>query len=292
MKQPVRNRVVEQLSRVGSVAWREIDREPSTEAGTYHYHSTVEVVIVRLGWVEGVVGEVVGKLQQGTVLVLGSEVSHCILHASPDCTLWLVHIPCELLGWDKERFPELTHGMEFLRRCKCGVVFTCPEWADKMVRLAGRIARANGFMRMALLMQMVHSLSTVPSGRTLKAAPLRPQGNKEKETAVEKAARYLYAHFHEEVTLHTLAAYAGSNPTALCRAFKRANGTTVMQYCNRLRIEHACRLLLTTTMDMAQAAYASGFNSYPHFCTQFKKLMKVSPTEYRSKGGVYSEISL
>jgi len=38
-------------------------------------------------------------------------------------------------------------------------------------------------------------------------------------------------------------------------------------------------------MDIAQIAYQSGYNSYPHFCTQFKKAMKMSPTEYRGTTG-------
>ena len=80
-----------------------------------------------------------------------------------------------------------------------------------------------------------------------------------------------------------LAAYAGQNPSALCRSFKKSSGYTIGQFCTRLRIEYACNLLLTTNMDISQIAYQSGYNSYPHFCTQFKQVMQMSPTAYRDK---------
>lgn len=48
-------------------------------------------------------------------------------------------------------------------------------------------------------------------------------------------------------------------------------------------MEYACNLLLTTNMDISQIAYQSGYNSYPHFCTQFKQVMQMSPTAYRDK---------
>ncbi|MDY5639417.1 MAG: AraC family transcriptional regulator [Parabacteroides sp.] len=39
----------------------------------------------------------------------------------------------------------------------------------------------------------------------------------------------------------------------------------------------------TTDMDISPIAYMSGYNSYPHFCTQFKRIMKMSPTPYHGK---------
>ena len=36
-------------------------------------------------------------------------------------------------------------------------------------------------------------------------------------------------------------------------------------------------------MDISPIAYMSGYNSYPHFCTQFKRIMKMSPTPYHGK---------
>ncbi|MCI7051732.1 MAG: helix-turn-helix domain-containing protein [Bacteroidales bacterium] len=34
-------------------------------------------------------------------------------------------------------------------------------------------------------------------------------------------------------------------------------------------------------MNAGEIACMAGFNSYPHFCTQFKKMMNMAPTAYR-----------
>lgn len=284
-KHPIRNQIVERLTRLGDASIHNVSKKRDAVAQTYHYHSNVEVLIVKYGWAEGLVGDIRGKLQQGMVVVLGSDVSHCVLRASDDCSILLLHIPSELFKWDEERFPELHHGIEFIRLCKSGIVYNDAEFAAKITRLAGKIASAEGFMRMSLLMQLLHILSTTSPTATLKAERQHINGKKENESPVDRAYRYLYGHFREQLSPSDLAAYSGLHPAALCRSFKKASGHTVGQFCSRLRIEYACNLLLTTDMDIAQIAYQSGYNSYPHFCTQFKKAMKMSPTEYRGTTG-------
>lgn len=281
IKRPIRNQIVEHLSRLGEVSEHNISRKDDTTARTYHYHNTVEVILIKSGWAEGLIGEITGRLQQGTVAVLGSDVPHCVLRTSDDCSCILVHIPTELLIWDEDRFPELAHGTTFIRNSKSGMIYKDAELARKTARLVARTAAADGFMRISLLMQLLHLLSTTPPTSTVLAEHHRPNGVKAEETAIDKAYRYLYAHYREQLTLSDLASFAGLNSSALCRSFKKASGGTIGQYLSRLRIEYACNLLLTTNTDVARIAYKSGYNSYPHFCAQFKKHMKMSPTEYR-----------
>lgn len=280
-REPVRSQLVEHLTRLGDTSIQAFQDPNDVNATTYHYHTTVEVIIGQRGWVEGLVGEIPGRLQEGSVLVLGSDVPHCVLRASADCSLLLVHIPYELLRWDADRFPELAHGLAYLRACKSGMAYLSETFAKKLQRMARQIAVADGFLRMSLLLRMIHVLSVTPATMTLKAEqhPLRP--NPQRESAIDRAYRYLYAHFREPFTLHDLSAYAGLNHTALCRAFKKVSGQTVMQFCAHLRIEYACNLLLTTQLKVTQIAYQSGYNSYPLFCAQFRKAMHMSPTEYR-----------
>lgn len=281
IKQPVRNRIVEHWTRLGDASVHDIGNRRDAAAQTYHYHDSVEVVIVKRGWAEGLVGELPGKLRQGMVVVLGGDVPHCVLRASDDCSLLLVHIPSDLLKWNESRFPELSHGIAFVRACKSGVVYDDAEFAAKITRLAGRIASAEGFMRMSLLMRLLHVLSTTAPTLTLKAELCNFYATREKESSVDRAYRYLYEHFREQLTLSDLASYAGLHQSALCRSFKRASGYTIGQFCTRLRMEYACNLLLTTELDVSQIAYQSGYNSYPHFCMQFRKSMNMSPSEYR-----------
>lgn len=280
-KEAVRHQIVEHMTRLGDASLHRTGDPHEGFSQTYHYHNTLEVIVIKQGWIEGVVGDIVGKIGCGMVLVIGKDLPHCVLGASDDCKAILVHIPYELLQWDESRFPELSHGIDFLRKSRSGMVFDDEGFASRVVRLAGKIASADGFLRMSLLMRMLHILSTASPTSTLRAEQYHPQRLSKQESAVDRAYHYLYGHFREQLSLADIAAYSGQNPSALCCAFKKSSGYTIGQFCTRLRIEYACNLLLNTDMDIAQIAYASGFNSYPHFCTQFKATMQVSPTEYR-----------
>lgn len=276
-KRAIRNRMVERISRLGDATMR----HGGELTQLYHYHNTLEVIVIKRGWVEGLVEGITGVLEENTVVVIGSDISHCILRASDECSVILIHVPTELLKWDEERFPELTHGMEFVINSKSGVIYNDSHFAGKISRLAGRIVSAEGFMRMSLLMRLIHVLSITPPSATLLSERHHSGLNKKGNSSVDRAYLYLYEHFRENFSLSDIAEYSGLNTSALCRSFKKASGRTIGCFCSRLRIEYACNLLLTTNMDVASIAYQSGYNSYTHFSTSFKKAMKISPTEYR-----------
>ncbi|WP_074435132.1 helix-turn-helix domain-containing protein [Bacteroides timonensis] len=73
------------------------------------------------------------------------------------------------------------------------------------------------------------------------------------------------------------------NASSLCRAFKKACGSTIFQFINRLRIEKACSLLKNTDLSITQIAYQVGFNSLAHFNNQFKKFARTLPGVYRKQ---------
>lgn len=268
--------MVEHLWRLGDASVHRVGAANEDYAQVYHYHNTLEVIVVRRGWFEGLVAGVVGVMKSGMIVVIGSDVPHCVLRASADCKVMLVHIPLELLRWDEERFPELTHGIEYIRGSKSGMVYNDARLADRIAMLAGKIASADGFMRMSLFMRLLHVLSTTPPSNTVVAGQLHAVAKKEKARAIDRAYGYIYEHFKDDFSLSEIADYSGLNPSALCRAFKKLSGSTIWQFCTRLRIEYACNLLLTTNMDVAEIAYQSGYNSYSHFCTQFKSVTRLN----------------
>ena len=283
-KKAVKNQIVEHLTSLCDASVHHVGKPDDVFAQVYHYHNTLEVAVIVRGWVEGLVGGIMGRLTEGMMVVLGDDVPHCVLRASDDSKAVLVHIPSELLKWDEERFPELAHGIDYIRSSKSVMVYDDPRFAGRISRLAGKIASADGFLRMSLIMRLLHILSTTSPTSTLLADRHYVNVRKEKESATDRAYRYLYDHFRENFSLDELAAFAGISGAALCRSFKKSSGYTIWQFCSRLRVEYACNLLLTTNMDVGQIAYMSGYNSYPHFCTQFRNAIRMSPTEYRRKG--------
>ncbi len=67
----------------------------------------------------------------------------------------------------------------------------------------------------------------------------------------------------------------------LCHIFKESTGITLIQYLNKIRIQNACSLLIRTNRTISDIGAACGFNSSMYFCKIFKRVLSVTPSEFR-----------
>ena len=67
----------------------------------------------------------------------------------------------------------------------------------------------------------------------------------------------------------------------LRRMFIEYTGENIMAYTNRLRIEEAKELLTTTEDTVMEIALRLGYNNDQSFNRYFKKLVGITPGEYR-----------
>lgn len=65
--------------------------------------------------------------------------------------------------------------------------------------------------------------------------------------------------------------------------FKKARGYSPIEYYSRMKIQKACRLLEISDMDVQEIAFRTSYSDRYYFSRVFKKIMAVSPTEYREK---------
>lgn len=95
--------------------------------------------------------------------------------------------------------------------------------------------------------------------------------------SVELLREGLTAH----VTVTQLASAAGVHPVHLAREFRRFHGCTIGEYIRRLRVERACRQLSSSDESLAAIAASAGFSDQSHLSRTFKRLMGMTPTQYR-----------
>ncbi len=97
---------------------------------------------------------------------------------------------------------------------------------------------------------------------------------------MQAVMQYLTENFRTRITLANLCFLFGINKTTLCRSFKAAYGTTVLEYINMLKIQEAKRTLKQGKMTITQISDMLGFSSVHYFCRLFKQHTGLSPTEY------------
>lgn len=83
------------------------------------------------------------------------------------------------------------------------------------------------------------------------------------------------------VSMEDMAAKVGYSIPYFSSLFKKTTGQTYTQYMMSMRIQAAKKLLLTTDLRTFQIAEQVGMENYRHFNKIFKRMVSMSPTEFR-----------
>lgn len=100
---------------------------------------------------------------------------------------------------------------------------------------------------------------------------------------VERAKEYIDNNFSDDITLDDVAVYVNRNPNYLSHEFKKQTGITFTEYLNNKRIEEAKRLLRSTSDMTYEIAEKVGYYNYRYFSQMFKKVVGLTPTQYRQQ---------
>jgi AraC family cel operon transcriptional repressor len=82
--------------------------------------------------------------------------------------------------------------------------------------------------------------------------------------------------------LSRLRSLAGVSDGHLARSMTAHYGCSPVEFVNRLRLDHAAKLLATTTNQVGTIASRCGFSSHAYFCGKFQARFGSSPGQYRN----------
>ena len=71
------------------------------------------------------------------------------------------------------------------------------------------------------------------------------------------------------------------NPQYISQLFKSEIGVNFLTYFTNIRMEQAKKLLLTTSLPIAEVSEQSGYADYRVFTKVFKKSEGITPSQYR-----------
>lgn len=98
---------------------------------------------------------------------------------------------------------------------------------------------------------------------------------------VQKIITRIDADLTADLTLKSQAELLNVNPSYLSTLFKKETGTTLTEYVNRKRMEHALFLLNSTNMQIQTVAQYCGIPDVNYFSKIFKRIIGKTPKEYR-----------
>ena len=100
---------------------------------------------------------------------------------------------------------------------------------------------------------------------------------------VSRVREFIRSNIGERISLGDLAKVAGYSRFHFVRAFKISTGQTPYAFLLDQRIDHACGLLRTVDLSIADVARMAGFASHAHFSASFRAATGQTPAAFRSQ---------
>jgi len=112
----------------------------------------------------------------------------------------------------------------------------------------------------------------------------RTYERKKNHRVISRVLEKMQERLSDDISLKSLAEEVFLNPTYLGRIFKETTGESFSNRLIRMRIEKAAELLADPAIKVYEVCERVGYVDPAHFTHVFKKVVGVTPYEYKSKG--------
>lgn len=119
-------------------------------------------------------------------------------------------------------------------------------------------------------------------GRFAEPAPAGPDSLPMAPGRLHRILRHIEANLDGPLPIAELAAQAGLSRSHFTRVFEQATGDPPQRFVLKRRVARARALIAEGREGLAQVALAAGFSSQAHLSTAFRKVVGVTPGQYRA----------
>lgn len=253
------------------------------------HHNEIELNMLTEGWVTYFLGGQKVRMEAGHLCVFWAAIPHQVVDFEPDTRYFVATIP---LAWFLQcRLPErfnqpLLRGEVISEKLGARArpdqdLFS--QWERDLQHADEDIRHVVMLEMEARLRRMVATLpATAPAGAHPKARARATSLQGGELSRVERMACLIAQRYVEQLTVTEIGKEVGLHPNYAMVLFKKAFGTTLIEYLTHHRISHAQRLLATTEEKIVEVALKSGFNSISRFNEAFRRACGCTPGQYRS----------
>lgn len=264
------------------------------EAGDYfpcpwHYHPEYELVQITSSTGRRMVGDHIGYFQKDDLVFMGPGLHHVWVNdeqyysrtAGEKAEGIVIQFVENFLGDKFMEIPEMEQLKKTLRLASHGLVLK-GKTRDKINTIMKKMIELNGLQRLSALMTIFGILSKTNEYELL-ASPGYVQKNIVNSNAdrSSKIIDYILRNFDSDISLPEIAAKSHMAITTFCKFFKENYRVSFIEYLNTIRVGYACKLIAEKNKNVVEIAYESGFKNLANFNRQFKKIKKMTPTDYK-----------
>ncbi|TCJ18234.1 AraC family transcriptional regulator [Flaviaesturariibacter flavus] len=138
---------------------------------------------------------------------------------------------------------------------------------------------ANIFVNAQVQLLLLQSLNCLLGEKEPEVFECRFLANTDDREKILRARDVLLEHIGEPITIKELSRKVAINECYLKKGFKELFGTTIFEFYQGQRMEHAKYLLYEKGLSVTEVSVLLGYSSISHFSTAFKKHTGLKPCE-------------
>lgn len=262
-----------------------VDRNKDSFTYPIHKHEEIELNFVEnCTGARRIVGDSIEVLGQYDLALVGSNLEHtweqnvCQAQKVREIT---IQFEPNLFGDTLLGKSQMKSIQQLLENAHNGIAFGISAIMRIYNRLEEITKTQPGFYRVMKLLEILYELSIDDDYHKLASSSFANVHVTTESRRVRRVEEYIDQNFKQEIRLQTLAELAGMTASAFSRFFKLRTGKTVQEYIIDVRIGHAARELVDSSMSIAEICIDCGFNNISNFNRIFKKKKGCSPSLFR-----------
>lgn len=255
----------------------------------WHYHPHYEFVLVTRSTGRRMVGDHIGYFDTDDLVFMGSMLPHVwvndpvyLQEKSLDrADALVIHFTEDFLGNGFMNIPEMAGFRRVLKLSERGLALR-GKTRSRLNKIIKKMPAMSGLERLSSLLIIFDIMSRTKEYDFL-ASPMFVQNFQYSSSdRFRKISGYIMENFNKDISLSEIASVANMGVTTFCNFFREQFRVTFVEYLTTVRIGHACKLLVDEDRrSVVEIAYECGYNNLANFNKQFKKLKKMTPTDYR-----------
>jgi AraC-like DNA-binding protein len=255
----------------------------------WHFHPECEIMLVLEGAGMRFAGDSMERFRPGDLVLFGDKIPHLFrsdkVYYEKDSGViskaFVVYFDEALLKgefWNGISFSSLRKLFALSKR---GIKFTGKSRSKIKSKLLELDDSKDSLEKMIDLLTVLKLMSESAEYELLSSDGFTNFIAEDDCERINKVYQFVMDNYTKNPSLEEVAEIACMSPTAFCRFFKSHTNKTYIQFLNEVKIGNACNLLINNDLSISEICYMTGFNNTAHFNNQFRKILGVTPSEYK-----------
>ena len=242
-----------------------------------HYHNEIEILLITSGEMNFTVNNKPHYCRAGDTVFFSPRIPHATYNGDTPCSYILLQFRLEHYIDDSSSVDKNFN--RFINNADTPFFVLRNDELARLIKEAFREAkeRAEGFG-----LSIKGAIYTVVAHLCREGAiTLRNENVSDTVEKLLPTIAYIEENYAKNITLNEIAEIQRLHPSYFCRLFKKASGSSFIDYLNFVRICKSEKLLAQSDKSILEIACEVGFSSLSYFNRIFKRYKNCTPTEYR-----------